>query len=343
MADLQNLLNTIRLNASNEYQSRVPEATRTNITDVGNPIISYSACQNEFLNSLVERIALTIVRSKIAKNPLSVLKKGTIPLGKDIQEIITNLTKAETFNEEGTELLKRKKPDVKAIYHRMNRQDQYTVTITRQQLQTAFTSYANLNYLLTSIVNTLYSSDNYDEFILMKNLFASAITGNKIKTIRANMNKLVKCGNDVVTYNEDDNGGYYKIIPCANDGTKSKDGSLKGSYVIIDSRILQYLVNVYNSTAIKIYCTLKWLLYDKETEKEIERQLTIDFICKQIGLNEVSGKNRKMVSDVLNTFSKVGLINRKSFTYCNDKGDFITSYKYSINDYKTFKRIFSGK
>ena len=169
------------------------------------------------------------------------------------------------------------------------------------------------------------------------------LSGNKIKTIRANMNKLVKCGNDVVTYNEDDNGGYYKIIPCANDGTKSKDGSLKGSYVIIDSRILQYLVNVYNSTAIKIYCTLKWLLYDKETEKEIERQLTIDFICKQIGLNEVSGKNRKMVSDVLNTFSKVGLINRKSFTYCNDKGDFITSYKYSINNYKTFKRIFSGK
>ena len=149
MADLQNLLNTIRLNASNEYQSRVPQATRTNITDVGNPIISYSACQNEFLNSLVERIALTIVRSKIAKNPLSVLKKGSIPLGKDIQEIITNLTSAETFDEEGTELLKRKKPDVKAIYHRMNRQDQYTVTITRQQLQTAFTSYANLNYLLT--------------------------------------------------------------------------------------------------------------------------------------------------------------------------------------------------
>ena len=169
------------------------------------------------------------------------------------------------------------------------------------------------------------------------------LSGNKIKTIRANMNKLVKCGNDVVTYNEDDNGGYYKIIPCANDGTRGKDDSLKGSYVIIDSRILQYLVNVYNSTAIKIYCTLKWLLYDKKTGKDIERQLTIDFICKQIGLNEVSGKNRKTVSDVLNTFSKVGLINRKSFTYCNDKGDFITSYKYSINDYKTFKRIFSGK
>lgn len=223
MADLQNLLNTIRLNASQEYQTRVPEATRSNITDVGNPIISYSACQNEFLNSLVERIALTIVRSKIAKNPLSVLKKGSIPLGKDIQEIITNLTSAETFDEEGTELLKRKKPDVKAIYHRMNRQDQYTVTITRQQLQTAFTSYANLNYLLTSIVNTLYSSDNYDEFILMKNLFASAISGNKIKTMEI----------DDITTSSDNAKKFVKAVktcssnmvyPSSNFNSYSKEG-----------------------------------------------------------------------------------------------------------------------
>lgn len=180
MADLTTLLNTIRANASQEYQTRVPQATRTNITDVGNPITSYASCQNEFLTSLVERIAMTIVRNRTLKNPLSVLKKGGVPLGKDIQEIITNLTKAETFDPNGTELLKRSTPDVKTIYHRVNRKDQYTVTISRQQLQTAFTSYNALQNLLDSIVNTLYSSDNYDEFILMKNLFSSAIKGNKI-------------------------------------------------------------------------------------------------------------------------------------------------------------------
>ena len=180
MADLTTLLNTIRSNASTEYQTRVPVATQNNITEVGSPITSYASCQNEFLSALVERIAMTIVRNRTLKNPLSVLKKGGIPLGKDIQEIITNLTKSEKFDENGTELLKRSKPDVKAIYHRMNRQDQYTVTISRQQLQTAFVSYSALQNLLDSIVNTLYSSDNYDEFILMKNLFASAIKENKI-------------------------------------------------------------------------------------------------------------------------------------------------------------------
>lgn len=180
MADLTTLLNTIRSNASTEYQTRVPVATQNNISEVGNPIITYASCQNEFLSALVERIAMTIVRNRTLKNPLSVLKKGGIPLGKDIQEIITNLTSAEKFDADGTELLKRNKADVKAIYHRMNRQDQYTVTISRQQLQTAFISYSALQNLLDSIVNTLYSSDNYDEFILMKNLFASAINENKI-------------------------------------------------------------------------------------------------------------------------------------------------------------------
>jgi hypothetical protein len=34
--------------------------------------------------------------------------------------------------------------------------------------------------MLGSIVTAMYSGDNFDEFVLMKNLFASAITGNKI-------------------------------------------------------------------------------------------------------------------------------------------------------------------
>ena len=36
---------------------------------------------------------------------------------------------------------------------------------------------------MNSIVNSIYSGDNLDEFLLMKELFASAITGGKIKTI----------------------------------------------------------------------------------------------------------------------------------------------------------------
>lgn len=189
MANMQAILDTIRANASTEYQERVPAATQANITEVGAPILTYQSTQNEFLNALVNRIALTIIRNKTLKNPLAVLKKGTIPLGSDIQEIFTNMAKDNGFDGSGSKLLTKTTPDTKVLYQRMNRQGQYAVTISKQQLQTAFTSYSELEKMLSGIVTSMYSGDNYDEFILMKNLFADAITSDKI--VKADISAVV--------------------------------------------------------------------------------------------------------------------------------------------------------
>ena len=183
MADMQNILNVIQVNASQEYQARVPLATQTNITTVGAPILTYQSTQNEFLSALINRIALSIIRNKTLKNPLAILKKGTIPLGSDIQEIFTNMAKDQGFDGSGSKLLTKTIPDTKVLYQRMNRQGQYPVTISKQQLQTAFTSYAELEKLLNGIVTAMYSGDNYDEFILMKNIVADAITNEKVVTV----------------------------------------------------------------------------------------------------------------------------------------------------------------
>ncbi len=183
MANMQNVLNTILAQASTEYQTRVPEATRTNIAEVGSAIMSYQATENEFLSALVNKIAMVIVRNKTFANPLAVLKKGGVPLGRNIEEIYTNPATGTTFDPSGSKLLERQIPDTKAIYHTMNRRGQYKATVSKSQLIHAFTSYQALEQLLNSIVNSIYSGDNLDEFILMKNLFASAITGGKIKTV----------------------------------------------------------------------------------------------------------------------------------------------------------------
>lgn len=182
MADMKAILDTIRANASLEYQNRVPTAVQNSLTAVGNPIITYQAIQNEFLSALVNRIALTVVQSKTAKNPLAVLKKGTVPLGSDIQEIFTNMAKDTGYDPTGAGLLNRTLPDTKALYHRFNRQSQYPVTITKSQLQMAFTDYGKLEAFMSSIITSMYSGDTYDEFVLMKNMFASAITGANIVT-----------------------------------------------------------------------------------------------------------------------------------------------------------------
>lgn len=179
--NLVNMLNTIRANGTDSYKERVPEATQANLIEVGNPILTYQSTMNEFLNALVNRIGLVIVHNKQMKNPLSILKQGgEFPLGVDIEEIYTNPAEAETYNRKSTDLLAQKEPDVKAAYHRLNRKDRYTVSIAKDTLSQAFTDFDKLNKLIDSIVNSLYSGNYLDEFILCKNIFASAIENNKI-------------------------------------------------------------------------------------------------------------------------------------------------------------------
>lgn len=176
------VMNAIRDNATPSYQERIPAATRDNIAAVANPLLNYSATTNEFLSALVNRIALTVVRNRDLRNPLAVLKQGDIPLGKDIEEVWTNPAEAEHFDPTATTLLTRKLSDTKTIFHRLNRQDKYKVSISNPQLRQAFVSWESLGNLIDSIINSLYSGNYLDEFILCKNTLAQAITDNAIKT-----------------------------------------------------------------------------------------------------------------------------------------------------------------
>ncbi len=228
MADIKLILDTIRANASTEYQERVPLAEQTTIAEVGAPILTYQSTQNEFLTALVNRIALSVIQNKTAKNPLAVLKKGTIPLGSDIQEIFTNMAKDTGFDSSGSKLLTKTVPDVKSLYHRLNRQGQYPATVTKQQLQTAFTSYSELEKLLSSIVTSMYSGDTFDEFILMKNLFASAINDNKIVKVGVShvsdeatgkaLVKAIKKASKAFTFPSSAFNAYYDNRPASDTG-----------------------------------------------------------------------------------------------------------------------------
>lgn len=178
-----NILNAIRANASTAYQERVPVATQNNINDVGNPIINYQSVQNEFLDNLVNRIALVIITSRSYTNPLSRFKKGLLSLGETVEEIFVNIIKAEPYyrvDAEGKtacqDEFEQRIPDVRAAFHTRNRQDKYPVTISNDDLRAAFLSYQGVEDLVSKIIEAVYTSDQYDEFLLMKNIFFEAGT-----------------------------------------------------------------------------------------------------------------------------------------------------------------------
>jgi hypothetical protein len=182
------ILGTIRDNADAMYISRVPEATRDNLGEVGKAITSDGNIMNTFVTSLVNKVALSNVKSRLFKNPLARLKQTNgRPMGNTIEEIFINPATDAGYDTDGTKLLKTTKPDGKVCYYGLNRQSSYPITIAENELQRAFTSEQEFMSLYDGIVTSMLSGDQIDEFMLTKGVIAKAIDEGAIKIIEADL------------------------------------------------------------------------------------------------------------------------------------------------------------
>ena len=179
--------NVIREDSSTVFMNTVPSATAENINTISNILFdnSYTPMLNEFVSNLVNRIALTIIRNKSFTNPLAVFKKGSVPLGTDIQDIYENPAVAEKYalnNTEMAKLLTITDPDTHVAYYRRNRQDMYTKTIAREALQGAFVSWEKFEEFIQGITTSLYSGNYIDEFKYTKDLIDGCYNQGKVIT-----------------------------------------------------------------------------------------------------------------------------------------------------------------
>lgn len=175
MAYSIDVLNNIRANASDEYQNRIPEATRTNIASIGQAFETYTLLYNEFAAALVNKIGKTIIEQKMFKNRLARFKSGAINTEQDVEEIFVEMASAEgAYDKDGANPLgRRNPPDVKVIYHRMNRRDKYVVSVGDVDFIRVFRSPETLDVFMKGIINSIYSGDQYDEWVAMKNVLAT--------------------------------------------------------------------------------------------------------------------------------------------------------------------------
>ena len=183
--DVIELLNTIRDNASQAYQDRVPEATRSNIESVGEAItdLSDAVVYNEFIGTLANMIYAPELIDKSWSNPLGKFKKGKKTFGDTVEEIYNNFIKAQTYDQTGSGLLTRNLPDTKTIFHRMNRKDKYKLTDSPEMLAKAFKSYEGVGAFIQNLYTTIRNSAEYDEYILMRQLFAQAYENNAMVVV----------------------------------------------------------------------------------------------------------------------------------------------------------------
>lgn len=169
------IVNAIRSLGGSDYTDRIPEATRTNIAQIGLAITTdaFEKKNNEFLDALINRIGKVMIDSRLLTNRLAAFKRGTVAYGDTIEDIYVDIIKSEAYDAVGTpDQFQKFKPNVKTYFHRRNRQDDYPVTIQYESLRAAFTQENGLQRLVDGIMQSVYSSANVDEYILMKQLFA---------------------------------------------------------------------------------------------------------------------------------------------------------------------------
>jgi len=175
-------LDRIRKRASPDYQARIPEATKAGVQATMKALMNYRPARNEFIDALVNRIGLTYSQSVSWSNPLAEFKRGMLSYGDTIEEIQLGLIKAKTydFDRESTErnLFGTHRAEVQTNFHTINRQDKYIITIDNPALNRAFLEENGLTSFISRTMDSVSTSDQWDEFLLTCQLFAEYETNN---------------------------------------------------------------------------------------------------------------------------------------------------------------------
>lgn len=168
------ILDKVWLNASNDFQQRIPRPTQASISKTVDALFEPMNRQyfNDFMQVLINRIAFTYVRGQRWENKLAVFKGQKINYGSTIQEIAPNWIRAHSYNVADETLLKLSRPESEVWYHSQNRQDRYDISISYDDLRTAFVDEYGLNNFIAKVMEVPLNSDEYDEYRIMMQLIA---------------------------------------------------------------------------------------------------------------------------------------------------------------------------
>lgn len=227
------VLNAVRNSATQDYRNYVPVATDDgqNLKEIGAIIMDNPALRNQFLDVLVNRIALVIIQSKMWDNPLRMFTRGKLEYGETVEDIFVDLAQVFQYDPEDAEstFMRRVKPNVAAEFFVMNSQVYYKTTTEDVTLRAAFTGNDGMMRLIQGIATAMYKSANYDAYQVTKYLLARRLLNGQCHTVgytsgnlksllskvRAESNKMTFLRNDANlagVYNATEKANQYILI-----------------------------------------------------------------------------------------------------------------------------------
>lgn len=184
---LQTALNKMRemsVESNSIYHQYVPVVTdSTTIGEFGQPILDSQNVNvlNDFVG-LLKKVVYTAVYNKTFNNPLASLEGDRMPLGQFIEDVYVNPAHARCFNvNDFAGLLQKYEAQIATQYLSVNSDLQYCVTITREKIRNAFTSWDNLEGFVSGMINSLYNGAYITRYTQTKGLALAAFTGNNVQ------------------------------------------------------------------------------------------------------------------------------------------------------------------
>lgn len=181
-ADAPTVLNTIRANMSPAFRDAVPMVqTASDVRAFGTAVLGSGQWQNEF-TGLLGQYAAQYVSVRSYDDILRKFNKGMLEVGESVENIYVNLVKPEGYTADVAspgDVFKTNKPDVRFVFHPVNRKTLYRITLNQDEISQAFASVNGVTDLVARIIGRLEDSANLDEFVLTKWMLARAYLDNE--------------------------------------------------------------------------------------------------------------------------------------------------------------------
>lgn len=292
------ILNTIRANASAQYQSLVPVVTTEHdLPAVGDVLFGYPGLANEFVSALMNRIAYVRIKSSTFNNPFAALKKGFLQNGEVVEDVFVQMAKAREFSAEKAEAreLKRSLPDVKAAFHAINWRVYYPVTIQDEDLRQAFLSMDGVQEMIAKIVDSVYRGAAYDEFLLFKYLIIKAVSHGKMAPVAFDATKMDEAATAFRGYSN----ALTFVSDKYNEAGVHTNTDKADQYIFMDSHFnaafdVEELARAFNMDRAEFFGKLQ--LIDDFTSFDNERFEAIR--AESDGLEEVTAAELALMADV---------------------------------------------
>lgn len=168
------LMSQLWLTGSNSYQQRISSPSVASVAQQVRELWDPANLnfRNEFIDGLMNRVGLSIVRNNSWRNPLGAFKKQRLLNGSSVLEAQAKLLVGRSYDDSRETLLKVHRPEIAQCIHQVNYFQQYPYTVNHAELRRAALTDGELNKFVAAIMQTAETSAQYDEYKSMMQLMS---------------------------------------------------------------------------------------------------------------------------------------------------------------------------